>query len=137
MTTIIMLDAFDKQKLLAGEEIEVKLSENMKKSDELIIKLTPNAIDKSEKSLSNNEYIHKLIDEAMMKRDRSIAIYIHPEGTSVNIYPWPDSEDLYQMYRDGKITFNDYRTKMGLPVIKEEDFLKSKTQFNIQFKEEK
>ena len=135
MTTVISLDAFDKQKLLAGEEIEVKLSENMKKSDELIIKLTPNAIDKSEKSLSNNEYIHELIDEAMMKRDRSI--YIHPEGTSVNIYPWPDGEDLYQMYRDGKITFNDYRTKMGLPAIKEEDFLKSKTQFNIQFKEEK
>lgn len=117
MTTVILLDTFDRQKLLAGEEIEVKLSENMKKSDELIIKLTSNAIDKSEKSLSNNEYIHELIDEAMMKRDQSIAIYIHPEGTSVNIYPWPDGEDLYQMYQDGKITFNDYRTKMGLPKI--------------------
>lgn len=137
MTTIILLDAFDKQKLLTSEEIEVKLSENMKESDKLVIKFASNAIDKSERSLSNNEYIHELIDEAMMKRDRSIAIYIHPEGTSVNIYPWPDGEDLYQMYRDGKITFNDYRTKMGLPVIKEEDFLKSKTQFNIQFKEEK
>lgn len=136
MTTVISLDAFDKQKLLAGEEIGVKLSENMKESNELIIKLTPNAINKSERSLSNNEYIHDLIDEAMTKRDRSIAIYIHPEGTSVNIYPWPDSEDLYQMYQDGKITFNDFRAKMGLPMMREEDFLNSKTRFNHQFKEE-
>lgn len=117
MITIISLDTFDKQKLLAGEEIEVKLSENMKASDKLVIKFASNAIDKSERSLSNNEYIRDLVNEAMMKRDRSIAIYIHPEGTSVNIYPWPDGEDLYQMYQDGKITFNDYRTKMGLPKI--------------------
>lgn len=70
--------------------------------------------------------IHALIDEAMQKRDRSIAIYIHPEnGMSVNVYPWPDMDDLWKLYEDGRITANEFRAKMNLPMAKNaEKFMK-------------
>lgn len=77
--------------------------------------------------------IRAIIDEAIKKRDRSVSIYLSPEnGMSVNVYPWPDYEDLYEMYKDGKVTFTDFRTKAGLPMIKEEDFIRSSQRFNIQ-----
>lgn len=77
--------------------------------------------------------IRAIIDEALKNHDRSVSIYIHPEnGMSVNVYPWPDYDDLYEMYKDGKITFNDFRAKAGLPMIKEEDFIRSFLRFNIQ-----
>lgn len=70
--------------------------------------------------------IHALIDEAMQKRDRSVVIYIHPEnGMSVNIYPWPDVDDLRELYEDGRITANEFRAKMNLPMVKNaEKFMK-------------
>ena len=70
--------------------------------------------------------IHALIDDAMQKRDRSIAIYIHPEnGMSVNVYPWPDMDDLRELYEDGRITANEFRAKMNLPMVKNaEKFMK-------------
>lgn len=78
--------------------------------------------------------IHTIIDDAMEKRDRSVAIYFSPEnGMSVNVYPWPDYEDLYNMYCEGKITFNDFRAKMGLSMMKEEDFLREKLRSNTIF----
>lgn len=62
--------------------------------------------------------VHTLVDDAMEKRDRSVAIYISPDnGMSVNVYPWPDADDLYEMYKDGKISLNDFREKCGLPTI--------------------
>lgn len=72
------------------------------------------------------EEVHTLIDEAMEKRDRTVSVYLHPEnGLSVNVYPWPDAEDLYNMYKDGKITANDFREKMGLSRVKNpEQFMK-------------
>lgn len=77
--------------------------------------------------------IREIIDEALEKRDRSVAIYLFPEnGMSVNVYPWPDYEDLYEMYKDGKITFNDFRAKAGLPMMKEEDFIRASHRFDIQ-----
>lgn len=77
--------------------------------------------------------IRAIIDEALKNRDRSVSIYIHPEnGMSVNVYPWPDYEDLYEMYKDGKITFNDFRAKAGLSMMKEEDFIRSSHRFDIQ-----
>ena len=76
--------------------------------------------------------IRAIIDEALEKHDRSVAIYLSPEnGMSVNVYPWPDYEDLYEMYKDGKITFNDFRAKAGLPMMKEEDFIRSSHRFDI------
>lgn len=81
--------------------------------------------------------IRAIIDEAIKKHDRSVSIYIHPEnGMSVNVYPWPNYDDLYEMYKDGKITFSDFRAKAGLPMIKEEDFIRSSQRFNIQNVEE-
>lgn len=77
--------------------------------------------------------IRAIIDEIIKKRDRWVSIYIHPEnGISVNVYPWPDYENLYEMYKDGKITFNDFRAKAGLPTMKEEDFIHSSHRFDIQ-----
>lgn len=94
MTTIIMLDAFDKQKLLAGEELEFEMTDRMKGAKSLVIKLTPNAIDQPVESLSDNTFVRNLIDEAMGKRDRSVALYFSPDGgMSLNVYPWPDPED--------------------------------------------
>lgn len=69
--------------------------------------------------------IHTIINEALEKRDRSVSIYVSPDGgLSVTVNPWPDYEDLYNMYRDGKISFNDFRMKVGLSMLKEEEFLK-------------
>lgn len=67
------------------------------------------------------EEVHMIIDDAMEKRDRTVAIYLHPEnGLSVNVYPWPDEDELYEMYKDGKITANDFREKMGLPRLEKD-----------------
>lgn len=64
--------------------------------------------------------VHTIVDDAMEKRDRSVSIYISPDnGMSVNVYPWPNPEDLYEMYKDGKISLNDFREKCGLPKIEE------------------
>ena len=71
--------------------------------------------------------IKELIDDAMEKRDRSVSIYISPDnGMSVNVSPWPDGEELYEMYKEGKITFNEFREKIGLPPMNEEDFVLNK-----------
>lgn len=77
--------------------------------------------------------IRAIIDEALEKRDRSVAIYLSPEnGMSVNVYPWPDYEDLYEMYKEGKITSTDFRAKAGLPIMKEEDFIRASHRFDTK-----
>lgn len=64
--------------------------------------------------------IHTIIDEAMEKRDRTVSVYFHPEnGLSVNIYPWPDVDELYDQYKKGEISKNDFRERMGLPRLEE------------------
>lgn len=45
-------------------------------------------------------------------------------------------DELYQMYQEGKITFNDFRVRSGLSLIREEDFINSKSRFNLKFKGE-
>lgn len=65
------------------------------------------------------EQIKELIDDAMTKRDRSVSLYFNPDtGMSVSVYPWPDADDLYEQYEKGRITVNDFREKIGMPVIK-------------------
>lgn len=74
------------------------------------------------------ESIHTIIDEALEKRDRSVLIYVSPDGgLSISVHPWPDPEDLYRMYCQGEITFSDFRKKAGLPMMREEDFLRQFT----------
>lgn len=70
--------------------------------------------------------IHTIIDDAVEKRDRSVLIFLHPEnGFSVNVSPWPDADELYDMYQKGRITANDFRAKMGLPMVRNaEKFMK-------------
>lgn len=70
--------------------------------------------------------VHTIIDEAVEKHDRSVSVYISPEGImSVNVYPWPDADELYDMYQKGRITANDFRAKMGLPMVRNaEKFMK-------------
>ena len=59
--------------------------------------------------------IHSIIDEAMAARDRSVSIYISPDGgISVSVFPWPDEETLRNMRASGLISHNDYRTRLGL-----------------------
>lgn len=88
--------------------------------------------------ISSRESIHTIIDEALEKRDRSVSIYVSPDGgLSVSVHPWPDPEDLYQMYCRGEITFNDYRTKAGLSQMSETDFLRQFARFNIRKVEER
>lgn len=72
--------------------------------------------------------VYNLINESMEKRDRSVSVYFHPEnGLSVNVYPWPDAEDLWEMYKDGRISENDFREKIGLKTIEEADLDKIRT----------
>jgi hypothetical protein len=62
--------------------------------------------------------IHTVIDNAVEKRDRSVAIYISPDGgMTVNVYPWPDEESLREALECGKIAYNDYRQKIGLDPV--------------------
>lgn len=72
------------------------------------------------------DQILKLIEDAVEKRDRSVSLYFNPDtGMSVSVYQWPDADELYEMYKDGKITANDFRAKMGLPRVKNaEQFMK-------------
>ena len=64
--------------------------------------------------------IHSIIDEAMAARDRSVSIYISPDGgVSVSVFPWPDEETLRDMKTNVLISHNDYRTWLGLPPMKD------------------
>lgn len=72
------------------------------------------------------ENIAQIIEDAMRKRDRTVSIFFDPEtGMSVSVFPWPDADELYEMYKKGQITGNDFRVKMGLnPVKNPESFMK-------------
>lgn len=71
--------------------------------------------------------IRELIEDAMEKRDRSVSLYFNPgTGMSVSVYPWPDADELYEQYKKGRITANDYRAKMGLPMVKNAEKFMSK-----------
>lgn len=62
--------------------------------------------------------VHTIIDDAMEKRDRTVSIFFNPvTGMSVTVHPWPDADELWDMYQDGKITANEFREKMGLPRV--------------------
>ena len=85
----------------------------------------------------NWEELKKLVNDTAAKRDRKVKIFISTTtGTSISIEPWPDIDELYQMYQEGKITFNDFRARSGLSLIREEDFINSKSRFNLKFKGE-
>ena len=43
--------------------------------------------------------IHKIIDDAMEKKDRSVSIFIHGDSTSVSVYPY--SEENKRWIPDG------------------------------------
>lgn len=42
---------------------------------------------------TNHELIHKIIDDAMKAKDRSVTVYFHGEHMSVSVYPLLDDED--------------------------------------------
>ena len=61
---------------------------------------------------------HAIVDDAMAKGDRSVSIYISPEGgMSISIYPWPDEESLRAAYAQGKISINEYRARIGFGAV--------------------
>lgn len=66
----------------------------------------------------NWKELQKIIDEQIEKGDRSVMLSANPDihYMSLNIYPYPDYEAVYEMYKEGKISENDFRVKMGLPI---------------------
>lgn len=61
---------------------------------------------------------HTIVDDAMAKGDRSVSIYISPDGgMSITVLPWPDEESLRTAYEQGKISYNDYRAKLGFDPV--------------------
>ena len=59
--------------------------------------------------------VHTIVDDAMAKGDRTVTIYISPDGgMSISVFPWPDEDSLRVAYERGKISYNDYRAKLGL-----------------------
>lgn len=123
MNTVISLDHNDMKKLLAGEEIEIQMTQALIESNHVYIKPAPGALFGLKDAPMDT--IRALIDDAMSTRDRSVSLYYNPDGgSSISVYPWPDQEDLYNMYQEGKISFNDFRSKLGLSMVKEEEFLK-------------
>lgn len=78
--------------------------------------------------ISSWQKIHTIVDEAMEKKDRSVSIYISPDGgMSVAIAPWPDEETLREAYEKGNISYNDYRRSVGLSPVKDTDDLISRS----------
>lgn len=66
--------------------------------------------------------IQDLVNEAVQKRDRSVSIYISPDtGISVTVYPWPDADAVYELYKNGQITESEMREKIGLVPFKHPD----------------
>lgn len=79
-------------------------------SDDVCTKCWDREIPGTEESNIPWEQILKLIEDAAEKRDRSVSLYFNPgTGMSVSVYPWPDAEDLYEIYQKGRITANDFR----------------------------
>lgn len=47
--------------------------------------------------------VHTIVDDAMSKGNRSVSIYISPDGgMSISVSPWPDEESLRVAYEQGK-----------------------------------
>lgn len=123
-TTYVYLFKEDMKKLIEGEKVEVCMTNALRSSDRFFLQVDQKEEKEGDICMKNNDFIsfwqevHTLIDDAMEKRDRTVSVYLHPEnGLSVNVYPWPDADELYEMYKDGKITANDFREKMGLPRV--------------------
>lgn len=73
------------------------------------------------KFITSWQEVHTIVDDAMAKGDRSVTIYISPDGgMSITVFPWPDEETLRAAYEQGKISYNDYRTKLGLSLVRDQ-----------------
>ena len=71
--------------------------------------------------ISSWQEVHTIVDDAMAKGNRSVTIYISPDGgMSIAVFPWPDEETLRAAYKQGKISYNDYRTKLGLSLVRDQ-----------------
>lgn len=71
------------------------------------------------KFITSWQEVHTIVDDAMTKGNRSVTIYISPDGgMSITVFPWPDEETLRAAYEQGKISYNDYRTKLGLSLVR-------------------
>lgn len=73
------------------------------------------------KFITSWQEIHTIVDDAMAKGDRSVTIYISPDGgMSVSVFPWPDEETLRAAYEQGEISYNDYGLKLGLSLVRDQ-----------------
>ena len=98
--------------------VEMEVQGDPNKINDLILYLQAQRFIQIEEM--DEKKIHSIIDEAMAARDRSVSIYISPDGgVSVSVFPWPDEETLRNMRASGLISHNDYRTRLGLSPMKD------------------
>ena len=98
--------------------VEMEVQGDPNKINDLILYLQAQRFIQIEEM--DEKKIHSIIDEAMAARDRSVSIYISPDGgVSVSVSPWPDEETLRNMRASGLISHNDYRTRLGLSPMKD------------------
>ena len=61
------------------------------------------------KFITSWQEIHTIVDD------------ISPDGgMSVSVFPWPDEETLRAAYEQGEISYNDYRLKLGLSLVRDQ-----------------
>ena len=105
-------------KNLWDDRVEMEVQGDPNKINDLILYLQAQRFIQIEEM--DEKKIHSIIDEAMAARDRSVSIYISPDGgVSVSVFPWPDEETLRNMRASGLISHNDYRTRLGLSPMKD------------------
>lgn len=58
--------------------------------------------------------VHTIVDDAMAKGDRTVTIYISPDGgMSISVFPWPDEESLRVAYERGQNLIQRLSRKTG------------------------
>lgn len=68
------------------------------------------------------ERILEFIDDAMKKRDREVHLYFNPDtGITMNVYPWPDTNEACEVHEKELIIANTLRRMVGLDPIKKHD----------------
>lgn len=66
--------------------------------------------------------ILEFIDDAMSKRDREVHLYFNPDtGITMNVYPWPDTNETCESHEKELITANMLRRMVGLDPIQKHD----------------
>lgn len=83
-----------------GDENECDFYNKEKGKTEVSKDYILNMSSKDEVTITPIVDIHKIIDDAMEKKDRAVHILILPTSTSVNVTPWPNAKPRWIFDRD-------------------------------------